>query len=91
MGSSPFHSLDRSLHDFDLQHFGSTDDLRSVSPTSEGWSAIMVTCSEFGFQPDQNSIFEIGELYVIQNFGNVVLPFGDSGTEVNRALETKGL
>lgn len=90
---SPFHPLDSSLHDFSSTQFGSLDDLRVITPTVEGWSAIMVTCSELGFLPDQTSIFEAGQLYVIQNFGNVVLPIprSESETEVTRSIQTKGL
>ncbi len=91
--SNLLHQLNPNLHDFDAEQFGSIKDLKALKPTADGWSAIMVTCSEFGFQPDQTSIFEIGRLYIIQNFGNVILPLGDSEfqTEVTHALQTKGL
>jgi carbonic anhydrase len=87
------HSLDPSLHDFAPSTFGTIEDLKQLQPNSDGWSAAMVCCSEFGFQPDQNSIFDIGELYTVQNFGNVILPWGEDKvvTEISHVLQEKQL
>lgn len=91
--SSELQPLDPSLHDFDPAMFGSIEDLKALQPNADGWSAVMVCCSELGYQPDQNSIFEIGELYTVQNFGNVVLPWGNDEvvTEISYALYDKQL
>ena len=91
--SKVLYPLDTSLHDFATSNFGSVEDLKNLHPNSDGWSAVMVCCSEFGFQPDQNSIFEIGELYTVQNFGNIILPLSREQvvTEITQVLREKQL
>jgi carbonic anhydrase len=91
--TNTLHPLDSSLHNFAPSMFGTIEDLKQLQPNSDGWSAVMVCCSEFGFQPDQNLIFEIGELYTVQNFGNVIIPWGEDKvvTEITHALQDKRL
>lgn len=73
-------TLNTELHDLDPALFGSPSQLRCAAPNAEGWSAVMVTCSEFGFRPDDNSAVAPGQLYLIQNFGNV-LPVSPSSPD----------
>jgi len=89
--SSRFHPLDPSLHNFDQVQWGTMADLKSLKAVDAGWSAIMLTCTDLGFVPDQTSIFEEGQLFFIQNFGNVVLPHSESEaeTEVTKVLREK--
>ena len=72
--------LKTELHDFDSEQFGCVEDLQHLTPTDDGWSAMMVACSECGFSPDQTSLFGDGELFIVQNFGNVVLPENSRST-----------
>ena len=66
--------LKPALHRFDKSRFNDISELQSTSPTRDGWVAMMITCSELGFAPDSNSLFKPGQLFIVQNFGNVVLP-----------------
>ena len=66
--------LKPALHRFDKSRFNDISELQRTSPTRDGWVAMMMTCSELGFAPDSNSLFKPGQLFIVQNFGNVVLP-----------------
>ena len=86
--------LDGSIHEFDASRFGTLEMLKQQTPTSEGWRAAIVACSETAFMPDQTSFFELGELLVVQNFGNVITPASenpDEGTEVTDLVRRKGV
>ena len=89
--SSRFHPLDPNLHKFDKVQLGTIADLKSSKSADDGWSAIMLTYADLGFLPDQTLIFDDGQLFMIQNFGNVVVSFSESEpeTDVTEVLRTK--
>ena len=65
-------TLKEAVHNFHSSFFGSSAELLDRLGRGDEWIAAIVTCSELGTATELAVKARPGELYIVQNFGNLV-------------------
>lgn len=81
--------LKPEIHDWNGFSFGDTSSLRVLAEQAgpKDRVAMIVSCSELGFAPDQNSLLAADQCLFIQNFGNVAVSDDASSIGMNSAKD----